>query len=673
LNQFQTDTERSVATALNLRGITPSKTVVDVAGLLEKPKPTAGAVTEAFAPEQVLQAADEAAKKSLTGPMLSVPGLRQVMKNITDAPVVEQAMLMVHRALAPARTTLVRMGPAGTALAHTLDEIFTSWRLKSGTDVAAIRQVFKGFGLKDRTHIGEIMEGIAAPKSEQHLLAAEAAEEIYARHGREAGELDIRELLPSGGVKEFEMRRNYLTHYYDDKLIKKTLTPGTPEFKRAMAIIEGRGEALAQKEALSALKSWLSAPPEFRTGPINFPRNDILGLPYEKDPLKVMSRYVYSVRKRLEVARKYGGDYRGVEDVYRQIATEGGNPKVAKNIFDAFNDRLPRDYADLVRAASTYNVLTMLSMTAGFVQPSQLINTAAIAGYGNLIRALGAIQSKTEREWVISTGAHINEVIQDMLGVTGSDLSNWWVKYGTLLEPLDKANRMVAAVAGRMHAEQTAEKFAKKQTPRLAEQLTRLMLDPAEVLAQGGKLTEEQLKKAGLRVSLDTQFATSVLDLPELRNSSVGRVVYQFKTFALQQTNFVMKDIIAPMKAGNFGPVTRYAAGMGPISYPMATLIRGVKGRPAPNDPALKKIEDLAMVGSFGVYYDTWMALAAGPDRFLSLLIGPTATEATRFLASDIPNVVRGNPRTLAKHILSRIPNIGQPLINYWLFPPGTK
>ena len=604
----------------------------------------------------------------------------------SGGPILEDVIQMSLNAFAPARTVLQRMGPAGTALASTLDDALRAWKQKAAPDILSIRNALQGFSRAEREMVGEVLHGHALPANERIATASDAIRSIFDRYIEEAQNLKMRSLTTRGKIRGVQRIEDYAPLFYEDSAVSQVYTKHSPLNKAAVKWLRSTSRAANESEAQAILSKWRRYPYEFRTGNINYERNTLfqnLRIPYEKDILRSSSRYIYAVRKRLEMAHRFGPDYRGVAPYYAGIAAESGradqNLRIARKVFEAATDALPHDFPAFTKAALTANTLTMLS-TAGVVQPAQLLNTAAVVGYRNMIKAIGAMTRKNGREWTDAVGAHFQEVYQDVSGIGKDGVAGWWVR-AIGLEQLDKVNRMVSALGGRFYAEDLAKRFVKSEGQRghakLGELLSKLDIDPVAVLAQGGKLTEEQLGAAAFRVSTNTQFGSTVLDLPVFRNSSYGKLIYQFKPFALQQGEFLRKEVLSPMwqyarsggKRGSLGPLTRYAVGIGPVGGAIGETLRAIKGRPAPEDPIWKNLENMALAGSFGLWYDTFRAVGQGPGQFISFFAGPTAGELTNFVARDVPALAQGKPEVIAEHAVRRIPLIGQTLANYWLFP----
>lgn len=637
-----------------------------------------------FAPDEVLESSIVNVGKALErGHVLKNDGSlivlgRKIAAEVNQSAIFQQGMEVLRRAARPGRKLLASMGAGGAALASKIDDTFEAWRLTAGKDIGEVRDILLPFTAKERMHIGGIMEGLELPASTRYSDAAEKLGAVMERYASEAEQLGVREILPDGGVVPFRRMANYFPHYYDERTIKKYTTPGSAEFEQLALRLQKIAAARDPKEAQRLARRVFELPSEFRTGPINFARQ--LHLPgYERDPMHALSKYIYDVRRRLEITRSFGHDHKGVLPYIEQIMADGGNGKLAQQLFRAFAaPGLPNDYAALTRATSTYNILTMLS-TAGIVQPAQLLNVAARTNISALMQGIGAAMKREGREWAHTTGGHLDEVLKDMLGVDVSQPTEFFLKYMIGLEPLDKANRIIAALSGRFHAEQLAEKWSVVKSAqareRIAAQIEKLGLKASDLEAQGGKWTNDQLRIAGFKVSTNTQFASQVMDLPEFKNHALGKVLYQFKPFALQQTEFINNEILAPARAyitsggrrGSLGPLMRYSAGVGPVGAAIGQLVRGIKGRVPSEDPTFRTIENLALAGGLGIYYDIWSAMAAGPERIMSFLAGPSAGELTAYLGEGFIATTKGDPQRLTRHILRRIPLIGQPLVNVWL------
>jgi hypothetical protein len=670
---------------LAMNGITP--TVAEAASGVER-KAVIGARDVFAADQQIKSAFGDFGDKILKGDLHGVgKALAKGAQAVRLSDTWKEAGSVLSRSIEPARKTLQRMGPAGVELAAMLDKVFVNWREGAGEHMAQIQKILEPWagraGKADRIHIGEIMEGLATPKSDAHAAAAEQLKGVLSWYADSAEQLGIKQIMENDEVREFTRIGTYLPHYIDFKNARKYMTPGTQEFEAAHAMLMKMGQTNSRAQTSTMLRAHFSTPPEFRTGPLNFVRGHF-NLPYEKDPLLATSRYVYSVRKRIEAAKLFGSDYKGVLPYYERINLDGGDSKVAQRIFSAFNDALPQSYTKLVKAISTYNVWTMLS-TSGIVQPAQLLNTAAMTSYGSTLKAIGAAlrAPKTADYMATKAGVHINEVLQDLMGVSmGNDPTAGFLKYVIGLEPMDKANRVVSALAGRFELDRLAERMAVtsgKPIGRLGDAIKRLGIDPAELVANEFKPTEKMYRDAAYNVSVSTQHASGILDQPEFKNSAMGHVLYQFRSFSLQQAGFINKDVLGPMnqylrtggQRGSLAPLARYSAGLGPTGAVIGELVRGIKGHPEPSDPTRKMVENIALAGGLGIYYDMLDAMVSGKDRFLSFLAGPGVSEVAAY-AADLTAVPR-NPEQLAKHLVKRVPVVGQTLANYWFWPQGTK
>lgn len=664
------------AVALSLHGIDSYGAASNTAN--------ATGVLDTFAPDQIIRGTfkeigDSILKRDFG---TTLKALQRAGQNITLTDTWRQMIEAGSRALEPARKTLQRMGAAGVELADKLDQSYLGFKDRFGKDAVELQDIFSGMEEKQRIKIGEIVEGLATPADDAEKMAADRFRALMDKYADDATELGIREHSNDGDVKDFTRRTNYMTHYYSEAAIKKYLKEGSPEFEKAHKLLTEISASRSKAETKRALNAWIKTPSEFRTGPLNNVRENF-DIPYEKDPLKVGMKYTYQVGKRLELAKVFGANDKVMKAaIIERIAMDGGNPTVASRIYDAYAGTLPQEYPALVKALHTINIWTMLS-TSGLVQPAQLLNTAAKTGYLPLLKAIGTFwrDPKTSDYLATKAGVHINEVLQDVLGEGFMENPNsFFLKNIIGLEPLDKVNRIISATAGRFQLDVLAEKLANAKTPgqiaKLTTKLKGLDVDAAELVANNHVPTEAMYDRAAYRASVDTQHATTTLDQPELKTTAQGKILLHFRGFALQQAGFINREIMKPAKAyltsggqrGSLGPLARYAAGIGPVGYVIGNLVRGFKGRVAPDDPALAMLENAAYAGGFGIYYDMIDAMVSGKDRVLSLLAGPSVGEAAAYLG-DVGATFKGNPEQLAKHLVKRVPVIGQPLANYWFWP----
>lgn len=584
---------------------------------------------------------------------------------------------LIRRTVVSAGSALSKMGPAGAELGTRMSTALDRAAMAAGQDVVKLNAVLKPLSQKERFNVSHVLNGDELPLNSRVAEAAQTAREVLDNMAERAKQSGLQVIDPlTGKVRPFEARANYFPLEYSEKTIKKYMAPG-PEREEALRLIIQSQQAMSREEAEAVLNRYLRPHiNEFRFGHLQVARH--LALPgWEADPLKVLPQYLLKGHKRVETALAFGADDALAYRLFEQIGKTGYDDKFALDVYQAFTDRNPPKLRELAKATRTLNILSLLS-TAGIVQLSQHTNTIALTGYKNYLQGLATFlsRSKPSREFAGRTGAYMQEMIQDLVPLSGVD--DWWDKMargwlqGIGLTPLDKANRIVAAFAGMFHADDIALKYAKEQTPALARQLTRIGISPDDVLKQQGVLTAQQRLTGAQQASLLTQFRGSVLDLPIAKHSTAGQFVYLFKTFAFQQARFVASLMEEGTKHGNWAPMTRYLSATGLLTYPVGQTLMAVKYgtdeipglQPLENKPdregLLGALELTAQAGSLGIAYDALRGMFHGPQWLTSLLIGPTATDTIALLGRDVPEALRGNPQQALHDAIKHIPLLGR-------------
>jgi hypothetical protein len=250
-----------------------------------------------------------------------------------------------------------------------------------------------------------------------------------------------------------------------------------------------------------------------------------------------------------------------------------------------------------------------------------------------------------------------------MVGHDG--VSSMWSKV-IGLATLDRSNRIISGLAAQYRAEEVARGLAAgKRAPGLLIDAKRLGLDVEAVVRQGGRLTPRQTSDAMLSGAVNTQFLADALSLPLNSRSGWGRVLYLYKSFALNQGRFV-KDILRDARMGGYyAPLLRYAVAMGTVGVVYGELMRLLRGKPAPDSPVWRVIEDMLSIGGIGVFADMLQSIGRDPQAVYSFFTGPIIGEAVGTLV-DVGKVVQGNPRPIQRRLLrrtvKRAPIIGQKL-----------
>lgn len=197
-------------------------------------------------------------------------------------------------------------------------------------------------------------------------------------------------------------------------------------------------------------------------------------------------------------------------------------------------------------------------------------------------------------------------------------------------------NRRIASLAGKDWASRVFEKALKEKGTYWKSVLEELGINAQKALSRG-KLTDNELLKAALNFSNKTQFLSRPLDMPLFASNAVGKVIWQFKTFIFNQTEFVIKqNLVNEWRRGGRGKIkaARNLLVLGTI-YPMvgevvADIKSLITGSTRPTKWLDRYIENIASVGAAGIMLD--MLNASEFDRWSELIGGPSISSFTSLL-----------------------------------------
>lgn len=649
----------------------------------------------------LLNALGEAGKRAVTNTLegTSHPAARAAVSTLhTGTKAGAQLGDILDRSFIQGRELLRKYG-AGE-LADLMDGTSRTATLRAGESVNQMHAALKPFevgSLKynkdDLAHIVDVMEMAAKPKTQKHQDAANALAGLMDAYGTDAEALELpmfshakyetlktdltkaglsdqeaEHWAKKGASRKFMKRENYFPHYFDELTIQKYLAGGKTTAGAVDRILES-GMAANRDEALVLLKRFLRAPAESRGGPLAYVRDghDFL-TDYDKDPVNVLTRYFHASARRIETARTFGRK----DELAMKVINGLSDAKAKKNVaslYKAFVGDTDPSYKDLARFTGTFHALTLLS-TSGIMQPAQLMNTIAKYGWGNTLKGIG----ETAKDWRKAklfaghAGATFDNIHKDFMPGDFGGLSDTWTRI-IGLQQLDKVNRVASAMTGRFWASEVVDRMARgvgsvAEHETWSRELQKMGINPQSVV--GGKLTHDQERMAGLYAAQSTQFASDALDLPELRNTPQGRFLYLFKSFGFQQTYFVKNEIMAPAERGDYRPLLRFLSAASVAAPVVGETVRYLKHRETPDDVKLRVVEDLAMVGTTGMFFDAFRAMSGGPSSIFSWALGPTAGETAQLIGSDLYPAAEGlvkegtpNFKPLVKHMTSRVPLAG--------------
>lgn len=256
-----------------------------------------------------------------------------------------------------------------------------------------------------------------------------------------------------------------------------------------------------------------------------------------------------------------------------------------------------------------------------------------------------------------------------------SKLTKW---YG--MDMSERFNRSVAAGAGKASAMDLFTRAKKNpKNTRVRRELENLILEDADALLKQDKLTDEQLNRAGGRMSEITQGRAQPFDLPYQWNKNpYARVILLFKKYAFRQTRMIA-DAIMANPARNIPAALILFQAMGELTGDAKAAISGgvagVLTGENPEDRIKEKISGRGdWIGSgspildrlIANYSQSWFLGLLGDmlekgskkEKILEFAGGPVLSQGAE-LAEGISEASKGKPKPLAKTLASKIPVVG--------------
>lgn len=396
-----------------------------------------------------------------------------------------------------------------------------------------------------------------------------------------------------------------------------------------------------------------------------------LGAPLEGDPVIAWHRYMSGGYKRLAYANELGPNFELVKVMRGAVEQEGASVGLYNSMVDG---ALLRDYgtqASRSFAALATNIQTVAKMPFAFVPNStQWINNLVQWGAKATFGSFG----KTARQNTHFAGTLSMEDAVRGTGLMDSILAGrresaldpnfrtplGWLAdavYGAMPRPLnfnayEGFNRLNGGGAGLWDGVRTLTMMSEGRLRGIAHQTASRRLQNAGVnvgatldsisklKAQG--LTSDQalaqifsqnqgrfLKELGWRSVQTSQFTPSPTRKPTYWNTPAGRVLTQFKTFALGQSRFMRDSVISEAAKGNFKPLA-YATSIYPIAGHLVADTRALLRNKPNRETGLDRVLlDFGAVGGYALAGDFVMSIKKG--RFAETLVGPTVSDIGRY------------------------------------------
>jgi hypothetical protein len=509
------------------------------------------------------------------------------------------------------------------------------------------------------TNMVDVLEGNAKPLNPTIAQAAAEAKGVLD---------DVFSRAQNAGVDVAERIESYFPHVYKDETLKARLDVARRGelIKRLM----DSGKAATPEEANQVMHRWLQGTErDRRQGNLEMAR--LANLPGYEKTKEALYNHILTASRRVHEVAQFGRGDAIANRLIDKMGAEGYPVKLAEDMFQsAVGAHTYSEAAQNVsRAARTYHAATRLGL-ALLGNATQSVNTASVGGVLRTIQnAPKAAWSPVEKEFARSTGVLLDSVIKEVReGAGWSDKVMGKAMLG--FNEVEKFNRRLAALTGRDFATDMARKAASGGAGA-RRALEKMRLDADAIVARGGKLTPQEEIAAARNIVERTQFRVDPQDLPEWASHPLGKVAMQFKTFSLNQTAFVKRELIDEARKGNVLPLVRFAV-LAPLAQAAATETRNVlQGRPPEEDPEMRLLQyALGPLGVGGDIARTFFGINSKyvpPQRRASQLVGsmlgPTVGTATELGAAAM-GATGGDLTPAARLGLRQVPYAGSFLQN---------
>jgi hypothetical protein len=411
------------------------------------------------------------------------------------------------------------------------------------------------------------------------------------------------------------------------------------------------------------------------------------GVPIVEDPLRAIHQFAMS-RERKIATSSFLGPNNELRGMYiDMVRRSGGNASAVEGLLSAVigdgRDVFDQGMANYHQAILNYNMATKLTLSpiANFFQPlgSVLINGIRNTVKGGVKALMGG--NHTEMALMEGTGlaqSLMQQASEGFLDPFSASPGAAFVKRelgmnGFLLS--ERINRSITGLASRMTliddvSRAAAGRLRGNNLDAARLRIGQFGMDLGELVTkvQNGEGTaiEEKIanwvnstegKRDQMRAMFNgtrlAQAIPSQLRKPLLWQTPMGRVVTQFKTFALNQAKLIRDGVLQQAVAGNMKPAAYFMSFYPAAGELVADLKRGFGGRERPDNRAERLLDNMLALGGLGLISDWFMSVYQ--RRTLEGIVGPTISEFAQFGPNVMHGIVNGKWDPLVKEV-GRLP-----------------
>ena len=384
-----------------------------------------------------------------------------------------------------------------------------------------------------------------------------------------------------------------------------------------------------------------------------------------------------------------------------QAALNTNAAVLASNIMDIalgtpWEEEALRKWASV---ATAFNVVTKLPM-AVFANMTQTTQTATMMGTNNVFRGFRNALKKEERDVILRGVANIEGILLDQHTHSfadrgfrspglGSVIANTIQRAAdftlskTGFRSVEAFNRIIGGGAAMNRAFEIVAKGAgmgpkgvllKGKQLEVARRHAKAMGfdldDVIQKVRKGGTMdvdgkeafkwfnTDEGinwLQRTIFQGAQQTQFIVTPSRKPLYWNTPNGRVIFQFKTFAMHQYRFLRDQVVGELGRGNAKPLATFM-GIAPIAGEFAGSMKEIikDGRLERGQSGMARyLQNIMYVGGGGILTD--MIQAARFEQFAESALGPTAGDFIGWIEQFSRNDANGFFRDLSRLPVMRV------------------
>jgi hypothetical protein len=406
---------------------------------------------------------------------------------------------------------------------------------------------------------------------------------------------------------------------------------------------------------------------------------------YDRQAITVVPEYVRAASHRLEEVRQFGMHDVKVIKLLDQIAAEGHDATMARQIFDRYAGTEVSDIVHTRLVQGVKNLVTGMSIQfpSAITQIGQVLTPihrattpelglglakAYARGAGAFIKAFTRLgKEEASHAGMAFESAAVDYLLDTYGGVKPKPFEKF-ARTSLAIEGFsgeDTFFRRFAAILGKKHiTDEIIPRIMRNGSDKYAvTELRALGLNPAIVKAQGG-LAEGELNIAVKRFSDQTQGNPNVMNLPLWWSSPNGRLATQFHTFSVvigKENWLLAKNAVL---TGNVNRLVSMGLGTPLVGAGISFIkeeMLGLKPQDFTGDKQTDNIIRWYMNGtSFGVALDLALSLSKGRSAFTNMTQIP-AVQTLAGLTADVYQGMKGD-KTALKRIAQKTPVVGRVL-----------